>query len=408
MKAAIAKRVITPSTTMRMAGFDRRTTPAIGKLDDLYVSVLALESDKQQHFLLCSFDLLGVDRTLCKQIREALPLPSEQVWICATHTHSAPAAAFSGGISQNDEYIRFLVCACRDAADEAFSSLAPVSVYYREATADHIASFRDRSRDNSSCKMSLKSWFFQGTDKEINFTRFCCHPTILNEENLLYSRDLGGFADQHTLAVNGPCADLSTRFTRQSSTPVEVSRMCALLKTALETANNTLLTPDFGSCIHTHTKTIALPYGNSIKGNERETLYRELKAQAAICTDLSALRELDACMAVLERDERTLPTTRTVTISAADLGSCVLLGLPFEVGHADGIALEQAVSGQEHKPALLICYCNGYDGYLPRETCGIQYQDLASGYPPQARKIIWDTALACAANTHRNEVLHHE
>ncbi len=408
MKAAIAKRVITPSIAMRMAGFDRRTTPAIGKLDDLYVSVLALESDKQQHFLLCSFDLLGVDRTLCKRIREALPLPSEQVWICATHTHSAPAGAFSGGVSQNDEYIRFLVCACRDAADEALSSLAPVSVYHRETTTDHIASFRDRPRDNSACKMPLKSFVFQGSDKEINFTHFCCHPTVLNEGNLLYSRDLGGFADQHTLAVNGPCADLSTRFTRQSSTPVEVSRMCALLKTALDTANNTLPAPDFGSYIHTHREAIALPYGNSIKGNERETLYRELKAQAAICTDPSALRELDACMAVLERGERPFPATRTVTISAADLGSCMLLGLPFEVGHADGIALEQAVSKQEHKPALLICYCNGYDGYLPHETCGIQYQDLASGYPPQARKIIWDTALECAANTHRNEVMHHE
>ncbi len=407
MKAGISKRSITPNTAMRMAGFDRRTAPATGKLDDLYVTVLALEAKDRERFLLCSFDLLGVDRALCDRIREVLPLPSEQIWVCATHTHSAPAGAFSGGISQDDEYICFLISACRDAADEALSSLAPVSVFYKETTAAHIASFRDRSREGSACKMPLTSWLFQSADKEINFTRFCCHPTVLNEENLLYSRDLGGFAEKNSLAVNGPCADLSTRFTRQSSSPAEVSRICALLKTALETAN-TLPMSDFGSCIRTHAKTVTLPYGNSIEGTERETLYRELRAQASMCTDPSALRELDACMAVLERGQRILPATRTVTISAVDLGSCMLLGLPFEVGHIDGLALEQAIFAQESKPALLICYCNGYDGYLPHESYGVNYQDLASGYLPQARKIIWDTALECAANTHRNEVMPHE
>jgi hypothetical protein len=50
---------------------------------------------------------------------------------------------------------------------------------------------------------------------------------------------------------------------------------------------------------------------------------------------------------------------------------------------------------------LLVCYCNGYDGYLPHETTGINYQDLATGYLPEARAMIWNSALECVNHTQR-------
>ena len=75
------------------------------------------------------------------------------------------------------------------------------------------------------------------------------------------------------------------------------------------------------------------------------------------------------------------------------------LALPFEVSWQDGLQLEQAAAKLCQKPALLVCYCGGYDGYLPHETAGIRYQDLASGFLPQARETIWQSALKCAENT---------
>jgi hypothetical protein len=105
LKAGFARRVITPAKAMTLAGFDRRSQPAQGALEDLYVTVLALQNGEAAPFLLCSFDLLGTDRTLCEKVQQALPLHPERVWVCATHTHAAPRGAFSGGISQDDAYI---------------------------------------------------------------------------------------------------------------------------------------------------------------------------------------------------------------------------------------------------------------------------------------------------------------
>ena len=44
LKTGFAKRPITPQKSMTLAGFDRRTLPAQGMLDELYVTVLALKN----------------------------------------------------------------------------------------------------------------------------------------------------------------------------------------------------------------------------------------------------------------------------------------------------------------------------------------------------------------------------
>ena len=94
LKAGFARRVITPAKAMTLAGFDRRTEAAQGALEALYVTVLALQTEDEAPFLLCSFDLLGTDHTLCEKVRQALQLPPERVWVCATHTHARRGAHF--------------------------------------------------------------------------------------------------------------------------------------------------------------------------------------------------------------------------------------------------------------------------------------------------------------------------
>ena len=198
------------------------------------------------------------------------------------------------------------------------------------------------------------------------------------------------------LLCNGACADLSTRFTRRESTPEELLRLGGRLKAAFDKVEY-CDDEQFGSVIRTASATLSLPYGNTVRGEERVRLLEDLRRQAAACTDNAALRELDACIAVLERGERVLPQNRTVTVAACDLGSRMLLALPFEVAQGDGARLEREAAALCGKPAHLLCYCGGYDGYLPHEMTGINYQDLATGYPPEARNMIWNGVLDCAA-----------
>ena len=98
MKAGFSRMEITPDFSAAMAGFDRRTAPSVGVLDPLYVSVLALEDASGDLFLFCSYDVLGVERSLCESIRcelaNNLPISPDRIWVCATHTHSAPSCIF--------------------------------------------------------------------------------------------------------------------------------------------------------------------------------------------------------------------------------------------------------------------------------------------------------------------------
>ncbi|MBR5537818.1 MAG: hypothetical protein IKU58_07955 [Clostridia bacterium] len=401
MNIGFGRMPITPQKAMTLAGFDRRTAPSLGAIDDLFVSVLLLEDDTGTRAALCSFDLLGADRALCQRIREALPLSADRVWVCATHTHSAPRGAFSGGISQDDDYIAGLVTACRAAFESAERDLSPADAFLGESTADGVASFRDVPRDASTFAMPLRTVALRRAQGEVRLTRFACHPTVLSEDNLYCSRDLpGGSETVPTLWLNGPCADLSTRFTRKESSFAEVRRLGGYIKTALE---RTVLHPlsAFGTTIRAHRMELELPYGSSLRGEARQRLLETLRTQAATCTDEAARRETESCIAVLERAERDLPASRTVMVGAWDLGSLVLVGLPFEVSWQDGTALEAQAAALCGKPALLVCYCNGYDGYLPHETAGVNYQDLATGYLPEARAMIRRGALDCVNNTQR-------
>ena len=398
LKAGFARVPITPEMPMTLAGFDRRTEPSEGGAEDLYVSALALQAGEEPPFLLCAFDLLGCDRALCDGIRQALDLSQESIWICATHTHAAPRGAFSGGVSQNNGYIALAINCCKAAALSAISDLQPAEAYWGEAHVPQIASLRDVPREKSDYEMPLLSLRLQRASDCLRLIRIQCHPTVLDERNLQITRDLAGFSkDEKTLVLNGACADLSTRFTRQNASFEELERLRTLLQDALydlqwqkETA--------FGTRMKTVSQTLALPYGNAVRGEERLRLLNEVQKQAEACTDLAARRELEACIAVLERGDRLLPTTRTVTVSACNLGSRLLLAVPFEVSHSDSDRLSTDVKALCGKPAHLICYCGGYDGYLPHETQGINYQDLATGYLPQAREQIWQALLSCAAN----------
>ena len=100
MRAATAVKTITPVQGMQMAGFDRRSLPAEGILDDLQVCALALLDDRDGAFVFCVYDSLGTDSTFCAGVKQAVGalcgLAPQQVWVGATHTHAAPGAHFYG------------------------------------------------------------------------------------------------------------------------------------------------------------------------------------------------------------------------------------------------------------------------------------------------------------------------
>ena len=399
MKSGFAKRIITPSFFTRMAGFDRREGPATGTLDELYVTVLALIPDKGEAFVLCAYDLLGVElglaRRIYAEVGEALHIPSENVWACATHTHSAPSAVFAYSSAYSPEYVEFLCTSTVQAAREAVNAAQETSVRMGSAEVDGIASLRDMPREVSAYNMPLRVITFGGH----RLVRFACHPTILNEKNLLYSRDLPGAAGlENAIFVNGACGDLSTRYTRQGSGVPELMRMGALLRNAVE-QTEPVNCGDFDRKITATRESFWVPQGLSFDESQRAGLIEILTERMKACTDREAQREYDARLAVLERPKQPQSEYRELEVCCADLGGALLAGLPFEVNCADGAEIEAELSTLTGRPTLLLCYTGGYDGYLPSGRpvdADSSYQDFASKLPPYTRQRAVDALIICA------------
>ena len=403
MKAGFARRDITPDRSMAMAGFDRRKYTAKGVLDPLDVCALAFEDGNGKPFLMCVFDSLGVDSHLCAQARDAvaarLAIPAERIWVSATHTHAAPTGHFFSGATYDESYVDHLVGQAAAAAAAAMEDRKEVAPANALASATGIASLRNKGREGSEFAMEIPLLIWDS----LALARISCHPTILDEKNLLYSRDLPGQLrdglqpERNCLVVNGPCADLSTRFTRQASSPEELARLGQILTESVKAAQPHPL-PTFGKQIRTAEKVVYLSRSASLSGELRESILTALRQKAAACADPQALREFDSRIAVLERSAVAAEKNRAIRIGAVNFGGCIFLGLPFEVDYADGLDLEQTLSHLAGQPVYVVCYTFGYDGYLPSGaplTADSSYEDIASRYLPESRAQVWECAKQC-------------
>lgn len=410
MKAGFAARDITPLQELPMAGFDRRRQPAAGTLDELQVCALALVDDADGAFVFCVYDLLGVDVYFCAAVKQAAHelcgLPAERVWVGATHTHSAPGVHFYGKKDYSPacaaQLTRRGAQAISLALEQAKNSAAPVRALTAQPAVTGVASLRNRGRAGADFAMPLPFLRLETDSGCLQLLRMACHPTVLDEKNLRYSADLAGALRRKqnavSLVLNGACGDLSTRFTRSASTPEELDRLAQLAVCAVKNAA-LCQAEDFGTRIAAAEVTVELPCAADFDPAQRQALLIQLQKKLAECTDPQAAREYDARLAVLERPPVQREKSRSVRICAVDPGPFVLVGVPFEVDYADGLALEQKAAAAAGKPVVLVCYTGGYESYLPSGaplTAESSYEDIAAVYQPEARALLWQAVENCA------------
>ena len=404
MKAGFAHRDITPAASMKMAGFDRRKAPAAGKLDALQVSALVLCDEQDGVLVLLGFDLLGLNTALCDAVRtaaaEACGLAPECIWVSATHTHSGPTLPYPAQDAGVAAYIEELLRRAAEAAAEALAAAVPAAAEFADAPVRGLTSLRNRGRAGSDFAMPMPVFRLHCGGQPLYFLRICCHPTVLNEQNLLYSADLVGrirtALGADALILNGACGDLSTRFTRRASDIPELERLGALPAQAALRAAYTPA-PAFGSRLRCAHRRFSLERWLGPQGGERTALMAAVRRKADACTDTQALREYDSILAVLERPVAA-PQTRQLCISAAHLGSCILLGIPFEMDHADSLSLESRLTALAGCPVYLICYTGGAESYLPSGaplTGNSTYEDFAALFSPESRAQVQKYAGEC-------------
>src|SRR5262245_21108474 len=92
-KAGIAKAVITPDTSVWLAGYGSKRAPD-GKLHDLWMKALALDDGKGNRIVLVTSDFQGVPKVMSdpvfKQVKEKYGIDRKDVMFTFSHNHCGP------------------------------------------------------------------------------------------------------------------------------------------------------------------------------------------------------------------------------------------------------------------------------------------------------------------------------
>jgi hypothetical protein len=136
LEIGIAQAEITPLTGLPLGGFIfRENKPSTGVEAPISVQVLALRQ-KDEIFFLVSYELLGISRSLEKQILNQLQkglgasFADERCVLTATHNHSAPIVCpLEGEVDPDPAYLQWVCDQTVRAAKEAVHRLADTSLH---------------------------------------------------------------------------------------------------------------------------------------------------------------------------------------------------------------------------------------------------------------------------------------
>jgi hypothetical protein len=214
----IARRVITPTTDVWLAGYGWKRPPE-GKLHDIWVKVLALKSKNGKRAVMVTTDNQGISRSiyesLYKKIHERFKLDRSEFMLTFSHNHSGPRLQgdledyYPSDDKQRkivDEYSSWMEEQVISAVDEALENFQPAQI----ARGKGLCTFAVNRRDNKEAEvpallaagkplkgvvdhdvpvLSVKNK--QGDLLAILFG-YACHPTTLSGN--LWSGDYPGFA----------------------------------------------------------------------------------------------------------------------------------------------------------------------------------------------------------------------
>lgn len=217
-KAGVAREVVTPEHSMWMAGYASRTKPSEGKLHDLYVKALALETTDGSRMVFVTSDLISVPRpirdTLEQQVREKFDLAPEQLMMNCSHTHCGPEIRTTrwslDGLPQERldaaaEYVTLLQGKLLKVVEAALADLSPARVSYCRARCGFAMNrrtptatgFRNFPNPDGPVDHDVPVLRVETPDGKLRSVMFgyACHNTTLGI--FQFCGDYAGFAQQY-------------------------------------------------------------------------------------------------------------------------------------------------------------------------------------------------------------------
>ncbi len=421
---------VSPREPMFLWGYPHVERMSTGIHDALYATALCID-DGECRVVSISVDVLYVDATLvaaCRQQIEAhTGIPSTNVLISATHTHSGPVTCdvFAMGgdpvVPKADPAYRMqLIEGILDAACQAAGTLEPAAVAITSVRVDGVGGNRlapDAVRDPEAGIVAVR----RVSDKSLMAVQlfYSMHPTVLHEDTTLVSSDFPGytrlqiqdaFPRAQVVYHNGPCGNLSPRYHVKGQTFDEAERLgCRLGGFAvdvLEALSDTDFRDDLtvGSAqFYVQLSPRTFPSLGEAEEGLREATenYEHLKREdaghgmirTAECTVFGA--EEVVTMATAQADGTLTPVQQAhakAEVQVLRIGDTVLVGLSGEC------FVEYALQIKQDAPArvFVISMSNGHlQGYITTpEATG--YEANLSMFKPESGACMVEAALNLA------------
>ncbi|MCE9531212.1 MAG: neutral/alkaline non-lysosomal ceramidase N-terminal domain-containing protein, partial [Planctomycetes bacterium] len=154
-KAGVSKAVVTPETSVWLAGYGSKRAPD-GKLHDIWMKALALEDTEGHRVVLVTSDFQGVPKEMSDRVFERLlkkyKLERHQVMITFSHNHCGPRLGMdlvdyypieAEQVKLVDEYTSLMETKMVTMIGEALEKLAPANLQIGEGKTDFAVNRRN-------------------------------------------------------------------------------------------------------------------------------------------------------------------------------------------------------------------------------------------------------------------------
>ena len=416
---------ITPSTSVRLAGYAARTAKSQGVHDDLYARALVLH-DGERALALVSVDVLAVDSAFVAQLRarisEAVGLTPEAVMIAATHTHGGPVTTvmFSPEeLTVDAAYLESLQTSIVNAVTTAFHNRFQARIGVGSTCAAGIGGNRHRLEGATDAELGvLKITDLSGQPRAVCLN-YACHPTVLGPGNLQITADFPGFAvnrvserlrgDVFAMFLNGAAGNISVgrspkatalgltgpgrTFERAEKIGHELAD--AAIKTLPSIATVEACTVDFA------TRTIDLDLRSLPSPAEAEAAMRHahqrlqnLRTNGSDSAEIqnAQLHALYASLTHFEACRRATGKLRErIEIQCFLVGDTFFLGMPVEPFVEIGLELKRTAEAR----LFVVELANGYLGYLPASGASEEdgYETVSARFAAGSDRVVISAAL---------------
>jgi len=434
LKAGVSIVDISPGRGIELAGYPHFPRYNTGIHDPLYASCIFLDDDITKLAIVC-MDIVMYSKTYVKSVRtkvsEQTEIPSENIMISCSHTHSGPWAsgrldleAFKKGLKPDENYIKELEDKIVSLIVKAYENTFEAKIGIDKGYCGKEEGIGGNRRDSKGVA-DPEVWVVGIKDIKDNWkaclVKYSLHPTVIHEESTVVTADYPGYIRKYlgktksgtiTLFAQGTSGNQSTRYFRSGQTFEESKRIgYAIGKEADRVLNSMKLKSDVSLMVKSAETDIELRKLPPKKEAEAEVLrtknkLEKLKKENASYIEiqnanLQNLGAEDTLGFVLLKNKRLdlkedeLP----VEIQIIGIGKSRIVGVQGEIFVEFGLKIQKE---SPFKNTFVIALANGC---LPGYACTKEaykkggYETGASMLTDKSGDIIVETALELLSKT---------